>query len=194
MATYTSGGRFTLQVTGTNNNTWGIVLNAGVFQLVDDSIFGRLAFTLSGTKVLTSVLGATDEARNAILDVTGGTGGTVTIPSTSKIYMGRNASVGDVTFSTGGITNAVLAAGDVMPLFTDGSAVYGLRLAGLGLKDYIAAMVLAATGSLPAVTGNAGKFVYTDGVVSYWKAVATTDIADFTSKVKKRALTYALVF
>lgn len=194
MATYSAGGRFTLQVTGTNNNTWGVVLNNGVFQLVDDAIFGRAAFTLSGTKTLTSVNGATDEARNAILDVTGGTGGTVTIPSSSKIYMGRNNAAGNVIITTGGVTSVTLQTGDIMPTWTDGSAVYTLMLSGLNLRDYISAAGLNVPGTLPAQFGNAGKFIKTDGTNATWQQVQSADIGDIESYVRQKVLVYTLIF
>ena len=55
-----------LQATGENNNTWGVILNAGVFQLVDDNINGRLEFVLNRREdPQRTVLGATDEARMA---------------------------------------------------------------------------------------------------------------------------------
>ena len=67
-SSYTLSCRFTLQATGENNNTWGTILNNGVFALVDYALAGRLAFALSGVKTLTTALGATDEARAAMLD------------------------------------------------------------------------------------------------------------------------------
>lgn len=162
-SSYSSGGRFTLQATGENNNTWGVILNSGAFQLIDTAIFGRLGFALSGTKTLTTANGAVDEARNAILDVTGGTGGTVTIPSVSKQYMARVASSGSVIITTGGITNVSLQTGDIMPVWTDGSAVYELKLSGFNLRDFISASVLGATGALPATAGNDGKSLIVSG-------------------------------
>ena len=68
-STYSSSLRLNLQATGENLNTWGVLLNNGVFQLVDYAVAGRLAFSLSGSKTLTSVNGATDEARAAMLDI-----------------------------------------------------------------------------------------------------------------------------
>jgi hypothetical protein len=54
---------------------------------------------------------------------------------------------------------------------------------GLSIKDYIAAAVIGATGSLPATTGNAGKFIFTDGSSSYWKTAQTTDLGDYATKI-----------
>ena len=96
-SSYSLSARFTLQATGENNNTWGVILNNGVFQLVDDTVNGRIGFALSGSKVLTVVQGATDEARMAFLDVTGGSGGNIVIPSVSKAYFLRNAASGPVS-------------------------------------------------------------------------------------------------
>jgi hypothetical protein len=159
-SSYTTSARFTLQATGENNNTWGVILNSGVFQLVDDNVNGRLAFPLSGAKALTSNLGATDEARMAFLDVTGGTGGTVTIPAVSKGYFVRNAAAGDVTVSAGGPTNATFLTGDAGPLFSSGSAVYPILIGGKTIRNYIEGIVPAG----PPMAGQAGKFLGNDGV------------------------------
>lgn len=196
-SSYTSNLRFTLQATGENLNLWGALNNAGVVSLIDTAIAGRYGVALSAPLTLTSANGSTDQSRNAILDFTSGSGGTVTIPAVSKTYYVRNATSGNVVISTGGTTNATLATGDVMPVFSDGTSVYGLKLSGLDLSTYIASMVLAATGSLPAVTGNAGKYVYTDGVISYWKQVQTTDLGDIASYTAARtafSIVAALVF
>src|SRR5436190_6920254 len=136
-SSYTTSARFTLQATGENNNTWGVILNSGVFQLVDDNINGRLAFVLSGAKVLTTALGVTDEARMAFLDVTGGTGGTVQAPAVSHGYWVRNGAAGDVSITAGGAISALFATGDAGPCFGDGSNTYGIRLGGKALRTFI---------------------------------------------------------
>jgi len=136
-SSYTASARYTLQATGENNNTWGAILNAGVFQLVDDNVNGRLAFALSGVKVLTSALGATDEARMAFLDVAGGTGGTITAPAVSKGYFIRNASAGQVTVSMGGAVSAVFAPGDYGPVFGDGANVYQILIGNKTVRQFV---------------------------------------------------------
>ena len=155
-SSYTASARFTLQATGENNNTWGVILNKGVFQLVDDNINGRLAFNLSGLRCWTSALGATDEARMAFLDVGGGSGGTVTIPAVSKGYFVRNGATGDVTISAGGSGSGLFQSGDAGPVFSDGANVYGVQLGGLSLRDYIAAQVTGG-GNLPNPGGSLNR-------------------------------------
>jgi hypothetical protein len=156
-SSYSASARYTLQATGENNNTWGVILNNGVFKLVDDNINGRLAFALSTTKTLTTALGATDEARNAFLDITGGIGGAVVIPAVPKGYFIRNASAGLVSITTGGPGPCALGPGDAGPVFTDGSAVYPIMLAGLSLIDYISAAIISGGATFPPAVGNLGK-------------------------------------
>lgn len=136
-SSFTSSARYTLQATGENNNTWGVILNSGVFQLVDDNVNGRLAFALSGAKVLTTALGATDEARLNFLDVTGGTGGSVTVPSVSQGHFVRNAAAGDVVVTAGGLVTATFQTGDAGPIFSDGANVYPIMLSGKPFKQFI---------------------------------------------------------
>jgi hypothetical protein len=166
-SSYTSSARFTLQATGENNNTWGVILNSGVFQLVDDNVNGRLGLVLSGAKVLTTALGAVDEARLAFLDVTSGTGGTITVPSVAQGRFVRNAAAGDVVLSAGGAT-FTFKTGDIGPTFTDGSAVYWLAIGGKPLRqyigdanqaviDYINAAISAGSINLPPALGQLGK-------------------------------------
>lgn len=162
-SSYTASARYTLQATGENNNTWGVILNQGVFGLVDDNVNGRLGFALSGSRTLTTVLGGPDEARLAFLDVTGGAGGTVVIPPVPKGYFVRNNAAGAVAITTGGPNPFSFGVGDAGPVFSDGAAVYGLMLGGKPLKlfitdadqavvDYVNAAISGASISLPPAT------------------------------------------
>lgn len=196
-SSYSASARFTLQATGENNNTWGVILNNGVFQLVDSNINGRLALTVSGVRALTTANGSTDEARMAFLDVTGGSGGSITIPAVSKGYFLRNNSAAAVAISGGGLTSASFAVGDVGPCFADGLGnVYGLRLAGLSLVDYISAAIIATTGSLPAAIGNTGKTLVVIDVLGTptWVPtfMTTAFITDYETNIKGLALAFAV--
>jgi hypothetical protein len=148
-----------LQASGENNNVWGDRLNAQVFQLIDDAIAGRTAFTLSGTKTLTSTNFVTNEARSAFLDITSGTGGTVTIPGYEKLYLVRNGTSGDVTFTTGGATNATVKAGNVQFVVSDGTNVYLAKERDLGSD-------LLTTSATPTADGHLTRKAYVDGLNS----------------------------
>jgi hypothetical protein len=176
-SSYSISARYTLQATGENNNTWGVILNQGVFQLVDDNINGRLAFTLSGAKTLTTINGATDEARYAMLDVTGGSGGVITIPPVPKGYFIRNNASGPLTISQGGAVNGIFEFGDMGPVFSDGAgAVFQLYLSNKTLRqfitdadqvviDYVNAAITAGNQLLPPAAGQSGRALMVRGAV-----------------------------
>lgn len=170
--------------TGEKINLWGDLLNA-VVALLDGAIAGMATIPLTGDYTLTAKNFVADEARNAILRFTGtlATSATVTIPNVSKVYVAWNATNKAVTITTGSGSAITIDPGDIVLVFCDGAQVLTLSYGGLSVKDFIAASVLAATGSLPAVTGNAGKFVFTDGTSSFWKAVNTTDLSDYQAKI-----------
>lgn len=147
---------FNKQGTGDNTNTWGVVLNDEVIALIDEAIRGMVSMTLSGSYTLDATNYESNEARCMFLNITGGTGGTITLPAISKFYFVRNATTGDVILTVGGAA-ATIPGEAVLPVVSDGASVWTLRLADLPLKDYIDAAVLTATGTLPATTGNEGK-------------------------------------
>jgi hypothetical protein len=162
-SSYTASARFTLQATGENNNTWGVILNQGVFQLVDDTINGQWAASVSGPHTLSVSLGATDEARMRFLNVTGGSGGTITVPSVPKGYFVRNGASGPVTISAGG-TSAVFNPGEAGQCHTDGSTVFPAMINGLTVKGYVDQQILASTVTTPPILGQSGKVLTNDGV------------------------------
>lgn len=173
---YSARLRINYQVPGTNLNTWGNVLNAQVFQLLEDAIAKRVSFSLSGSKTLTTANGATDEARCAFLDVTSGTGGTITIPPLEKLYLVRNASSGSVTVTTGAGATAVIATGGIVMVVCDASNVRLVRDAEMATKAYVDGIAFDSVGDLPAQAGNGGKYVYTDGATASWRQILVGDV------------------
>lgn len=130
-------------------DTWGSRLNAqGGSDLVDAALDGVEDFALSGSKTLTNNNGAADEARKRALDITGGTGGTITIPNVDKLYFVRNGSSGDVVITTGSGTTATIKTGLNKWVMCDGSNnVYQASGPAFGSAD------ISTTGTLS--TGNA---------------------------------------
>jgi hypothetical protein len=118
---------------GQYNNAWAAQVNEDLISdRMDEALDGRVTFTLSGSKTLTSTNYETDEARMRFIDITSGTGGTVTIPAVEKWYIVRNATSGDVVFSAGGATTATVKSGNVGIIVTDGSSVYLLQTLDFG--------------------------------------------------------------
>lgn len=187
--------RLNYQAPGDNLNVWGLVLNAGVFQLLEDAIARRVAFTLSGSKALTTAQGATDEARCAFLDVTGGTGGSIVIPSVEKIYLVRNGASGDVVVTTGAGVTSTLTPGEINFVVCDASNVRPLGPNAQSIKDYVDGVAWTYNaGNLPAQAGNPGKFLKTDATTASWQQVQSADIGDFDEEVVRRVLVASLIF
>lgn len=177
-----------MQGTGENNNIWGGKLNTGVFALVDEAIAGVLSFSLSAPKELTATNFVSNEARKAVLNVTSGTGGTVTVPAVEKTYLARNGASGDLTISNGS-NSVVVKPGNVVPVFTDGTDIYLARCLDYGadllkssgtptLAEHLVnkAFVesLAFSSALPGQSGNAGKALTTNGSAASWGLLSLT--------------------
>ncbi|HYE38224.1 hypothetical protein [Methylocaldum sp.] len=203
----TTRNRFEKQAAGENLNTWGAPKLNTVFDLIDASLDGWTSFALSGTKTLTSTNYASDESRARCLNVSSGTGGTVTIPAVEKVYLVRNASSGDVIITTGGSTNATVKTGEVRWVISDGTdcllAKYtdlgGDKLTNVGTptadadactKAYADNLALsAASGNLPGQEGNAGYFLTTNGTSASWAAAmaATNNLSELTNTTTARS-------
>ncbi|MCA3505090.1 MAG: hypothetical protein IOD05_17925 [Rhodobacter sp.] len=208
-STYSSSFRLNYQAPGDNLNVWGTTLNTGVFQLLEDALAGSASLSVSGPVSLTAVNGATDQARCLAINVTGGTGGTITAPGVKKLYFVRNTASGAVVITTGSGATASFAAGEVGFCYSpDGINFYktstttdfaGARLQNVGsptantdsaTKGYVDGVAFTmAAGSLPGQGGNAGKFLGTDGVNASWQTptVTTSQITDYASDQAAKA-------
>lgn len=105
---YTENLRLRLLEQDANIGTWGPLLNAGFWQLLEDSISGQaIVDVTAGNVVLTKFNGATDEARCAIIKATGTPGITRIVEAPvadSKIYLMENATSdnSNITFRVAG--------------------------------------------------------------------------------------------
>lgn len=201
--------RLNFQAPGDNLNTWGTILNAGVFQLLEDALAKRVDFSLSGPKTLTTVNGAADEARCAFLDVTGGTGGAITIPPVEKLYVVRNGASGDVTVTSGAGLSVAIKPGNVAWVVCDAANVRkvqdtdlgGARLTGVGApltasdavpKSYADALAFNEVDLPGQGPGTAGNALFSDGTVAGWRSVLVSDLSDYVAdQAARRASTLA---
>ncbi|MGA0604943.1 hypothetical protein ACO2Q0_03000 [Phenylobacterium sp. VNQ135] len=176
--------RFELQFTGENINLWGEKLNATLAH-ADYAVAGWLTKPLTGDAALTTANAGDDEARAAMLKFTGGAGPfTVTIPPVSKSYLVWNACAGPVTLTTGGGANVTIDPGDIVWIATDGGQVKTPGYGGSSIKQWVEGVAWTYNaGSLPAQTGNAGKFVKTNGSTASWASINSTDLTDYAQKI-----------
>lgn len=194
-SSWSSSLRFELQFTGENINLWGDKLNT-VLSHADYAVAGFLTKALTGNYALTTANAGDDEARAAMLKFTGAGPFTVTVPSVSKAYAVWNACSGVVTLSTGAGATVAVQPGEIAQVVCDGANVVrvqgtnfgGQPLTGLAdptspqgaaTKAYVDGVAFTANaGILPGQTGNAARFLKTDGAVASWQPVASTDLTD----------------
>lgn len=190
----TSRNRFEKQGLGENLNTWGTRLNLSGLDLIDAALDGVTTISATGAVTLSSRNYLADDSRPRILNFTGTSPVTATIPSVEKWYIVRAAS--DVTITTGAVVSATIKAGNIGIVFCDGTAVRvvqnpefgGARLTGVGTPtaatdaatkayvDLVRAYVdltawATVQGILPGQAGNAGEFLQTDGINPSWQPV-----------------------
>lgn len=198
-STYSIRFRLNYQAPGDNLNVWGTTLNTGVFQLLEDAIARRVALTVSGSVTLTSNNGASDQARCAFLDVTAGTGGTITAPSVEKSYIVRNGILANVIVSTGSGLSVTFLPGEVGWTVCDGTNFRKVQPTdfggqqitsvadptspqGVATKNYADNLAFTANaGILPGQPGNAGKFLKTDATNALWGTVSSTDVVGLSA-------------
>ena len=141
MSTFTSRIRLEKQADGANPNSWGLILNQNVIDLVDDAIAAYTTVTVSADDVtLTTENGASDQARSAFIELVGTlTSSTdIVLPAQSKSYFIRNKSVPSPTSNT--ITIKTLAGSGATVgtsangfFICDGVSVHQTNAVGLGL-------------------------------------------------------------
>lgn len=193
-SSYTTQNRLELQAPGENLNAWGSKLNADTIALIDFAISGATALTVSAPVTLTTANGAADQGRSAILNCTG-TGGTVTIPAVSHVYQVRNACSGGLVFTTGSGTTATVEAGSSATVISDGTNCYRFADAAdiatclAAAEAYTdAAAFSSAAGNLPGQTGNAGKFLQTDGTTPHWLPISSGNVTSALGFTPQAAL------
>ena len=128
MSTYTQSLGLEEITPGDQAGLWGNTTNNNL-ALIDQAITGVTPITeftgVSGTtKTLDAANGALDEARAAVLNITGTATGpnTVIVPNKQKTYLVRNDTGQNITFRTASSGATVLvAAGYSIPVFCDGN-------------------------------------------------------------------------
>jgi len=128
-STYTSRIRLEKQADGENPNSWGLIMNQNVIDLVDEAVAGYAIVSVSSIPVsLTSNDGATDEARNMSLELAGTLTAdvTITIPSQEKLYFVRENTTGSFVtkVKTAGGTAVEIPQGTNVMVACDGTEIY----------------------------------------------------------------------
>lgn len=126
-STYSSIFRLELQAAGENDTTWGTKANA-VFNLIEDALGETAAVTMTDANyTLTTSNGAADEARCAVISLTGTLSATrnVVCPTASQIWTVHNATTGgqSIVFKTSAGTGVTIPNGMSARVRCDGTNV-----------------------------------------------------------------------
>lgn len=173
MSTYTPSLGLEEITPGDQAGLWGNTTNNNL-ALIDQAVTGvtPLSFTgASGTTVtLTDFNGATDEARSAVLNITGIATGSnnVVVPNKQKTYLVRNNTGQDVVFKTA-------TPGDT---YTVGSG-YSILIFCDGNNNVYTGIQSPSVGTLPVSAGGTGVATFTAGFVK--SAGGTTNLTSSSS-------------
>jgi hypothetical protein len=149
-------------VTGTEANAWGDVVNDQITSLVEDAIANAVSISVSaGNVTLSDNDGATDQARMAVLLITGspGTSRNIVAPSRSKWYIVRNGSDSSVVVKGSATTGVTIASGKTAMVFWNGSDFQTVASNNVNLTTEV-------TGTLPVVNGGTGISTFGTGVAT----------------------------
>jgi hypothetical protein len=132
-STYTSRIRLEKQADGENPNSWGLILNQNVIDLVDEAVAGYHVVSVSNTGIaLSDANGATDQARKAGFKIEGTLTADVTVsfPAQEKTYFIHNGTTGDYNvLLKSGAGTAVTATGQGLSMMvgTDGTTINTIK-------------------------------------------------------------------
>lgn len=165
--------RLEKQADGEGSTTWGQKVNT-VFEMIEDGIAGRAAVTHDNTAnySLTTANSATDESRNAILNIAGAlTAARNTVcPTSSKVYVVKNATTGGyaTTLKTTAGTGISIPNGNTTLLFCDGTNV-------VSAIDYLDALTVGGNFTLTGdLAVNGGDMTSTATTFNLLNATVTT--------------------
>lgn len=156
-STYSPLLRIELIGTGEQAGVWGDTTNTNLGTLIEQAIAGTTTFSVTSADVTLSDLdGESDQARCAILNVTGtpGVSRNIIAPASSKTYIVRNNSDAQVIIKTSSSTGMVVPSGYTQAVVFDGTdfTYYSPPINAEG--DLIAQDDLTFTGSQPRLYGD----------------------------------------
>lgn len=127
-STYSPSLRLELMATGDQSGTWGDTTNTNLGTLLEQAITGYLSKAMAdANQTLTNLNGASDEARNMIVEATGAltAGRNIVVPTAEKLYLIKNSTTGGfaVTVKTSAGTGVAVPMGGAIWVYCDGTNV-----------------------------------------------------------------------
>lgn len=130
-STFSQNLRIELIASGSQTGVWGNTTNNNLGDLVEQAITGATEINVTGAGVtLTALNGVTDQARSAVLIVTGTPGVTrvITIPNANKSYTVKNRSNATVNIKTSSGSPFAVPTLSESYLYCDGANVISGRV------------------------------------------------------------------
>lgn len=117
-----------LMATGDQNGVWGVTNNSNLGTLIEQGITGVLSVAQGDTTLtLTATQGASNQARNAVVNLTGAMTGDhdVIVPTANKLYLIKNSTTGghNTTIKTVAGTGIAVLPGTNRWVYCDGTNV-----------------------------------------------------------------------
>lgn len=177
-STFSPALRLELIGNGEQAANWGNTTNTNLGTLLEQAITGVASITmLDANYTLVSGNGVSDEARNAVLIMSGTLSATrsVIVPTSNKFYAVRNATTGSqsILIRTSGGTGVTLANGFTQLMYCDGTNVVAATVAFNAATNTVSVNVVGnltgnVTGNLTGnVTGNvSGTAANVTGIVA----------------------------
>lgn len=172
-STFSPSLKLELIATGEQSGTWGATTNTNLGTLLEQAIAGFLSKAQGDVAnlTLTSLDGASDEARNMVIDITGAltAARNVVVPTAEKFYLFKNSTTGGyaITVKTSGGSGVSIAAGTAQLVYCDGTNVVQ------GLSGTLAVQAAASV----AITGGTIAGLTTLTMASGAATPATNDAA-----------------
>lgn len=167
-STFSSNLRLELIASGEQANTWGITTNTNLGTLLEQAICGLTTIDVTaGDVTLTTLNGASDQARQMILVVTGTAGVTrqVIAPQVSKVYVVTNDSDANIeVVTTADLYGVSIPPGVTKFVYSNGQDV--LEANETNLVTANRAVVSDSDGVLTTSTATATEVSYLSGVTS----------------------------
>lgn len=178
MSTYTPSLGLELITPGSQAGLWGNTTNNSL-NLIDQAITGVTEVNFAGasgsTYTLTDYNGAADEARSAVLNVTGTASGanTIVIPNKQKTYLVRNFTTKAIRFQTASFNDYYdVEAGNSILIFCDGNNnVY------TGIASPSVGTLTVSAGGTGSSTFGAGGFIKSAGGTNALTAVSKVTLS-----------------
>jgi microcystin-dependent protein len=163
-STYSPSLKLELIGNGDQSGTWGTTTNNNFGTLVEQAITGVQSIVMSNANyTLTDYNGVSDEARNAVLVVTGTNSAIrqIICPLVDKLYVIYNNTTGGYAITIGGATGTVVTIpnGTTAQVYCDGVNFFSSQTGSAGNFNVNGNLVVAGTTALSgALTGTTAVF------------------------------------